>query len=100
MFNLREFFLATAVRVFQDSLREHYDNVRKKAKTDLLKTGKGCNYKYYLSVYSVIPTELAKIAYNIKIKFGSVYYAKDAGDIIECVSTRNVFFECQLVWLM
>ena len=72
-------------------MREHYDNVRKKAKADLLKTGKGCNYKYYLSVYLVMPTEFAKMVYNIKIKYDSVYYAKDAGDIIECVSTRNAF---------
>ncbi|MBQ9335014.1 MAG: hypothetical protein IJS10_00515 [Alphaproteobacteria bacterium] len=79
-------FLANAVMIFQDSLREHYDNIREKHKPDLLRSG---NYKYYLSVYDVIPTEIAKMTFDIKITEDTFGYSS-AQDVINCSSTSNL----------
>ena len=90
----RNSFLTVVVMMFQDSLRDHYDTVRQQGKTNMLKTGKDCQWKYYLTVYEVIVNELVKMAFNIKVKYDNVYYAnRSAGDIIECTSERKDFYK-------
>ena len=85
--------LSVFVMIFQDSLREHYDIVRDKGKTSLLKTGADCQWQYYLTVYETIINELVKMVFNIKLKKDNVYYAnRSADDIIECTSEgKNLY---------
>ena len=82
----KDLYLTIAVKVFQDSLRLHYDELRAKENpSDLLRTD---NYKYFLTLYDVIPTEIAKMAFNIKVWNDSVNYVNKK-DIIECISEWN-----------
>ena len=78
-------FLTVAIKVFQDSYRAHLDELRAKENpSDLLRTD---NYKYFLTLYDVIPTEIAKMIFNITVQGDSVDYEnKSKDDIIECIS--------------
>ena len=82
----QDVFLANAVIIFQDSLREHYDSIREKNQTNLLRIS---NYKYYLSVYDVIPTEIAKMTFNIKITEDTFDYG-GVQEVIHCSSQNNL----------
>ena len=66
-------------------MRLHYDELRAKENpSDLLRTD---NYKYFLTLYDVIPTEIAKMIFNITVQGDSVNYEnKSKDDIIECIS--------------
>ena len=78
-------FLTVAIKVFQDSYRAHIDELRgKENPSDLLRAD---NYKYFLTLYDVIVTEMAKMVFNIEAIGDSVNYAKANKDtIIECIS--------------
>ena len=78
-------FLTVAINVLQDSYRAHLDELReKKNPSDLLRED---NYKYFLTLYDVIPTELAKMVFGIKVQGDSVSYVnKGANEVIECIS--------------
>ena len=65
-------FLTVAIKVLQDSYRAHLDELReKKNPSDLLRED---NYKYFLTLYDVIPTELAKMVFCIKAQDDGVNY--------------------------
>ena len=85
-------FLTVAINVLQDSYRAHLDELReKKNPSDLLRTD---NYKYFLTLYDVIPTELAKMVFDIKVQSDSVSYVnKGANEVIECISGGNIYIE-------
>ena len=81
----KDFVRMVAVELFKDSLRLHYDLVRHSNNVpDLLQNE---NWKYFLTLYDVIPNEIAKAMFEIEIKGDSVNYKNQNGvDIIECKS--------------
>ena len=84
-------FLTVAIKVFQDSYRAHLDELRAKENpSDLLRTD---NYKYFLTLYDVIPTEIAKMIFNITAQSDSVNYEnKSKDEVIECISGGGGIF--------
>lgn len=85
-------FLTVGIKILQDSYRAHLDEVRNKEKTsDLLKDD---NYKYFLTLYDVIPTEMAKAVFGIKVTDDSVNYVnKSADTVIECISGGGQYLQ-------
>ena len=81
----KDFVRMIAVELFKDSLRTHYDLLRYSEKKPKLLQSE--NWKYFLTLYDVIPNEIAKAMFSISINGDSVNYAsKNASNIIECNS--------------
>ena len=77
-------FVACGVNILQLSLRAHYDELLAKNKSNLLRED---NCQYFLTTHKVIPEELAKMMFGIKIKNDNVYYKNRSKDeIIKCNS--------------
>ena len=79
-----------ALNVFCDSLRYHYDMVRKNGKSKIMNDK---TYRYFESLYKVIHNELAKAFFRISL-FGNhvYYYDKDKDDIIEVEETQIKYY--------
>ena len=85
-------FLTVAIKILQDSYRAHLDEIRNKENpSDLLRDD---NYKYFLTLYDVIPTELAKAVFSIEVTNDSVNYKnKSADTVIECISGGGQYLQ-------
>ena len=88
----KDFGRYVAVKLFKDSFRLHYDELRiintmmNNTKSGLLNDNSG---KYFLTLNEVIPREIAKAMFDIEIEGDSVNYVnEDPYQIIEC-STIN-----------
>ena len=83
----KDFGCHVAVKLFKDSFRLHYDELRRmNVNSNLLNDNTG---KYFLTLNEVIPQEIAKAMFDIEIEGDSVNYVnKQHNQIIECSSSN------------
>ena len=65
-------YLVCGIEIFKDSYRAHLDSLRTQDHTPLLLQGD--NYKYFLTVYDVIPSELLKLVFDVRTIGSKIFY--------------------------